>query len=176
MGAPADHGSRQAKARKEAFLAAYRMTGNVSAAARTADVYRTTPYAWADEDPDFKAAWEVAEQESIDRLEEEARRRAEQGVVDYVVSQGKLVMVPDPETGEQVPLAKRVYSDTLMVLLLKAHRPDRYRDRQSVEHSGPAGGPIQVDDARERLAGELDRLAERQRATQADPDPQPSGG
>ena len=140
-----DRTARQVKARKEAFLAAYRLSGNVSGAARAADVDRTTPYRWGEEDEDFKTAWEVAEQESIDRLEEEARRRAHDGVVDYVVSQGKLVYIEDPETHEQVPLVKRVYSDTLMVLLLKAHRPEKYKDRAAHEVTGKGGGPVAVD-------------------------------
>lgn len=167
------HADAHGDARKAAFLAAFRLTGNVTASAEAAEVSRRTPYGWLNADPAFKADFEDAEQEAIDHLEKEARRRAEEGVVDYVVSQGKLVYIEDPDTGESRPLVKRVYSDTLMVLLLKAHRPEKYRERQSVEHSGPAGGPIQVDDARERLAGELDRLAERQRATQAGSDPQP---
>lgn len=122
----------QASARRRAFLEAFRLSGNVSAAARAADVDRTTPYGWAAADPDFKAAWEVAEQEAIDRLEAEAWRRAHDGVEEPVYQGGSLV-------GH-----KRVYSDQLMVLLLKAHRPDKYRERQSIEHSGPAGGPIET--------------------------------
>ncbi len=29
-------------------------------------------------------------------------------------------------------------------MLLKARRPEKYKERQSHEHSGPNGGPIQV--------------------------------
>ena len=134
--------SRHADARKAAFLNAFAKGGNVSAAARAAEVNRSTPYGWRDEDPDFAAAWDVAEQESIDRLELEARRRAEKGIEDYVVSQGKLVYIDDPKTGERVPLVRRVYSDTLMVLLLKAHRPEKYKDRQDVQLTGKDGGPV----------------------------------
>lgn len=131
----AESGDRpaQVKARKDAFLAAFALTGNVSEAARRAGVTRTTPYGWAADEPDFKAAWDIAEQQAIDALELEARRRAELGVEDYVVSQGKLVYITDEETGETKPLVKRVYSDTLMVLLLKAHRPERYSDKLRAE-------------------------------------------
>ena len=135
----------QVEARKAAFLRAFALTGNVSEAARQADVDRTTPYGWKDADEAFAEAWEVAEQESIDALELEARRRAEQGVRRVRVSGGKVVMVPDPENpdGPEVPLVEHEYSDTLMVLLLKAHRPAKYRERSSMELSGPDGGPIE---------------------------------
>ena len=141
----ADRNSRHADARKAAFLDAFALTGYVSAAARAADINRTTAYGWKDADEAFAEAWEVAEQESIDALELEARRRAYQGVQRIRTSGGKVVMVADPDDPErEVPLIEHEYSDTLMVLLLKAHRPEKYRERQSVEMSGPAGGPIET--------------------------------
>jgi hypothetical protein len=33
----------------------------------------------------------------------------------------------------------------LLKFKLQADRPDRYRDRVSIEQSGPDGGPIQID-------------------------------
>lgn len=136
--------SRHADARKAAFLDAFALTGNVSASARAADINRTTAYGWKDDDEAFAAAWEVAEQESIDALELEARRRAYEGVRRVRTSGGKVVEVWDAERDRFVPLIEHEYSDTLMVLLLKAHRPEKYRERQSVEMSGPAGGPIET--------------------------------
>ena len=63
----------------------------------------------------------------LDALEDEAMRRAKDGVARFVVSGGKVVM--HPETGE--PLTKRVFSDTLAMFLLKARRPERYRKRSA---------------------------------------------
>ena len=123
---------RQVSARKRRFLKAFRLVPNVSGAARAAGVTRGTPYRWAKEDEAFKAEWDEAEQQGIDRLEAEAFRRAHDGVEDYVVSQGKLVYIVDEETGQKAPLVKRVYSDALMSLLLKAHRPERYKDRHEM--------------------------------------------
>src|SRR5438477_5014758 len=131
--------SLQAGARKRAFLDAFRLSGNVSAAARAAKVDRSTPYGWKDDDARFATAWEDAEQESIDRLEEEARRRAEAGTDEYVVSGGKLIYADDG-----TPLLPRRYSDSLMALLLKAHRPEKYKDRAAHEVTGKDGGPIDV--------------------------------
>jgi hypothetical protein len=36
------------------------------------------------------------------------------------------------------------YSDTLLLALLKRFRPNEYRDRQTVEHAGAGGGPIET--------------------------------
>lgn len=92
---------------REAFLAVLRETCNVSEAARSANVSRSSAYAHRDTDPDFARAWEDAEQEAVDKLEAVAWQRA---------------------TAEQ--------SDRILELLLKAHRPEKYKDRSAVEHSG----------------------------------------
>ncbi len=65
------------KAHKVAFLSAFRLSGNVSAAALAADVDRRTPQRWRAEDPSVAEAWTAAEQEAADRLAAEARRQAE---------------------------------------------------------------------------------------------------
>jgi hypothetical protein len=123
--------SSQVDARKRAFLDAFRLTANVSGASRAAGCERSTPYGWARDDPVFKAAMEEAEQEAADRLEAEAFRRAHDGYEEYVTSGGKLVR--DDDGG---PLLQRRYSDQLMLTLLKAHRPEKFKDRHQVEHSG----------------------------------------
>jgi hypothetical protein len=43
-------------------------------------------------------------------------------------------------------LTIRAYSDSLMALLLKAHKPDKYRENTSLELSGKGGGPVQLSD------------------------------
>jgi hypothetical protein len=84
------------------FLEAIRVSGNVRLAASAAGVDRSTPYVRAHRDPAFAAAWAAAEQDAIDTLEAEARRRALHG------------------------------SDGLLMFLLRAHRPERYRDSLDV--------------------------------------------
>lgn len=80
----------------------------------------------------FAAAWEEALEIAIENLELEARRRAETGVIEYQILLGKKVAV------------NRKYSDTLLIFLLKAHRPQKYRDNSHVEHSGSLGLQIKV--------------------------------
>lgn len=118
--------------KKKAFLHWLARTGNVSKAAEKAKVNRTYMYQVRDEDEAFSAAWKEAMEVAIERLEMEARRRAEQGVLEPVFYQGEKVG------------AVRKYSDTLLIFLLKAHRPEKYRDHASVELTGKDGGPVQT--------------------------------
>jgi hypothetical protein len=56
-------------------------------------------------------------------LEDEANRRAHDGVESPVIYKGKPVFV------EGGPLKKHEYSDTLLLALLKAYDPERFKDR-----------------------------------------------
>jgi hypothetical protein len=112
--------------KQKAFLAAFALTGNVSAAARAAAVNRRTHYEWL-EDPGYAAAFEDAQEEATDRLEEEARRRAVQGVVKFKFHSQTGTPLKHPITGE--PYYELEYSDSLIALLLKANRPEKYAER-----------------------------------------------
>lgn len=112
---------------RKLFLDTLRATANISAAARAADINRRTAYTWRDENPEFAADWDEALEEATDALEAEARRRALDGVAKPVFYQGS-------ECG-----TVQEYSDALMALLLKAHRPDKYKERSANELSGPGG-------------------------------------
>jgi hypothetical protein len=89
---------------------------------------------------------------TADRLEAEAWRRAVDGVSEPLVSAGKLVR---DENGN--PMVIKRYSDNLLALLLRAHKPDRFRDRTSVEF-----------DVSDKLA---DRLEAARRRAIAKPEP-----
>ena len=55
--------------------------------------------------------------------------------------------------GKPVTLAKRVYSDALMALLLKAHRPDKYRENSKIELNGSMSlSAMTEDEIRAELA------------------------
>jgi hypothetical protein len=74
----------------------------------------------------------------MDRLESEAFRRAHDGVDEPIVGRiGK-------DLDGVVTTVKR-YSDGLLQFLLKAHRPEVYKDRVAQEVSGPGGGPVQTE-------------------------------
>jgi hypothetical protein len=63
----------------KAFLAAYAQTGNLTQAAAIAKCGKRQHYRWM-MDPDYEAEFEEAHKEACDHLEQEARRRAVEGV------------------------------------------------------------------------------------------------
>lgn len=119
------------KAWREKFIKQLATTGNVADACRKAKVARGVAYRERDEDEQFKAAWEEALEIATENLELEARRRAEHGYLDPVYFMGAKVG------------SVRRYSDTLLIFLLKAHKPDKYRDSVKHVHGGAVGEPIQ---------------------------------
>lgn len=112
------------------FLAQLAATGNAKLAAEACNLDRRKLYRLRTEDEAFAASWADAMDAATEVLEAEARRRALDGWEEPVFYQGV-------ETG----LVRR-FSDTLLIFLLKAARPERYRDNHRVEHTGAEGGPI----------------------------------
>ena len=127
--------SNRAPAWVDGFLSTLSETGNVSEASRVSGFSRRDAYRYRDEMPNFAAAWDDAVETAVDYLEAEARRRAKEGVERYVIGKGEVVT--DPETGG--PLKMREHSDALMGLLLRAHRPDKYREKNMVDISALSG-------------------------------------
>jgi hypothetical protein len=116
--------------RSRRFLEALAETGNVTAAA-AAGISRGGAYDHRQIDEAFAAAWAEAEQVAADKLEAEAWRRAVDGVSEPVISMGKLVRDENDQ-----PVTIRRYSDNLLALLLRAHRPEKFRERAPHEHTG----------------------------------------
>jgi hypothetical protein len=130
--------------KKRAFLVAYSEVGNISQAAEIAGVSRQTHYDWLKDDPEYPALFRHAEKQACDRLEQEARRRAVEGVKKPVFHGGKQVGVVQE------------YSDTLLIFLMKGAMPHKYKDRIASEQSGPGGGPIEMNVQMSRIAGMSD--------------------
>lgn len=106
---------------QETFLAALRECPSVKAAQLAANIGRSTVYEHRDDDPDFKAAWDDALAEGIDAMEGEAMRRAMHGTEDI-----------DFHEDGSIKKIKVNYSDGLLTTLLKAHRPEKYKDALDV--------------------------------------------
>jgi len=109
------------------FLEALAELGVVSYACKAARVSRSTVYERREKDAVFRAAWDEAAEIAADMLEQEAHRRAVEGTARPVYQGGKLVG------------AERQYSDTLLMFLLKARRPEKFRERVDLKHSGQLG-------------------------------------
>jgi hypothetical protein len=119
--------------KKRAFLAAYAEFGNVSRSAKLVRIDRRRHYEWLEADPDYAAAFADAEEQAADVLEQEARRRAVDGLRrKKFTKDGKPII--DPETGKQY--TEHEYSDTLLIFLLKGTCPEKYKDRVANEVSG----------------------------------------
>ena len=131
--------------RRERFLKALAETGIVRTAVDIAGTSRTRVYELRKRDAIFAAAWDEAEEQAADALEAEAWRRAVVGMPEPLVSAGRVVRDDDGQ-----PIAIRRYSDTLMIALLKARRPDRFKDRAVVEHDLADGLADRLEAARQR--------------------------
>ena len=106
------------------FLTALREVPNITRACRV--ISRTPGYIrdWRKRDPAFDKAVTEALDDGIDSLEAEVHRRAFEGIEKPIVFQG---VVTD---------TYKEFSDGLAQFLLKAHRPEKYRERSEVQHTG----------------------------------------
>lgn len=84
-------------------------------------------------DENYRKCFEEATDEAADLLEEEARRRAVEGVFRFKFDKNGNPLV-DPRTSE--PYQELEYSDTLLIFLLKGARPEKFCDRQRVFQEG----------------------------------------
>lgn len=98
--------------------------GMPAQAARTAGVTSRSVEKYAGDHPDFEQARLEAAELFADTLEAEAIRRARDGTIKGVYFKGDRV-------DEEI-----VYSDTLMMATLKAHRGARYGDKKEVNFRG----------------------------------------
>jgi hypothetical protein len=114
--------------KKQQFLAALADFPNVSAAAEKVAVSRVTLYEHRANDPDFAAAWDAALDEGIEKVEATALKRG---------------------------LAT---SDTLLIFMLKAYRPEKYRENIRHELAGELN--IRVEDVRNLSDDELNAISQ----------------
>lgn len=106
--------------RIEKFLSLLHKNPNVTRAAEEINVSRQRLYERRDEDPAFKKRWEAAVKIGVTCIEDEMLRRAVEGVEEPVFYQGK----------EVATVTK--YSDTLLIVLAKAHWPEKYKERHDI--------------------------------------------
>ena len=96
-------------------------------------------YQWRAADADFAAAWDEALETAADRLEGEAWRRGVEGVDEPVF--GRVAKDTDGQIG-----VIRKYSDAMLDRLLKARRPEKFRERHDVTQSGNVTVRVVYDD------------------------------
>jgi hypothetical protein len=123
---------------RTAVLATLAAGGSLTLAAQAAGMARDALWRWRTDEPEFAKACKDAEESGTDRLEDEAMRRALE------------------------------QSDTMMIFMLKARRPDKYRERSTVETTGPGGGPVLTQTTHKLDLGKLsdDEMARLQHLTE----------
>jgi hypothetical protein len=112
------------KSARAKYLRAVERTGTLTAGCRAARVSPNTVYAWREHDAEFTLLEQQARNVFADNLEAEAVRRAWHGALKPIYQQGVLV-------GSVAET-----SDVLLMFLLKAVRPEKYRERVQQEVSG----------------------------------------
>ena len=115
------------------FLLCFEACASVTVAARWAKISRQNHYNWLEDDELYREAYEKAEPRASRTLEDEAVRRAHQGLTKAVRYKGRIVGY------------EKEYSDTLMNTLLKATA--KFRDKLDV------GGTVTVV---KRVVGVID--------------------
>jgi hypothetical protein len=116
----------------EAFLSALLDGLHVRDACGVAVVASGVAYKRRKEDEEFGLAWREAIAIGTEALAAEAARRGYHGVLKPVFHKGKVC-------GHI-----REYSDSLLMFLLRARDPAKYRESHKVEHTGPSGGAIPI--------------------------------
>jgi hypothetical protein len=113
------------------FLDALGSTGcSVRQACKRSGINRTLADSLRIRVPAFTEAWDQVFEEVTDSLEEAGLKRAVDGVEEDVYFQGMKV-------GK-----KRVYSDSLLAMMLQGRRPGVYKQRTAAELTGKDGAPI----------------------------------
>ncbi len=112
---------RQLLAAKTRFLDAFRQRGVIQHACDATNVARSTVYSWLERDEQFSMAFRVAEAESTERLEAEVYRRAHDGVL-----RERPIFHKDEQVGTEYITE---FSDGLAMFILRARKPDKYREK-----------------------------------------------
>jgi hypothetical protein len=97
-------GKRNKPAWEDNFIRLLGQMCNVTLAAKGAGIDRTTAYQYRRNSTEFAKRWKEAKSEAIELLEAKAWQRAQST------------------------------SDTLMIFLLKANKPNKYQDRSKIVH------------------------------------------
>jgi hypothetical protein len=107
---------------KSRFLDAFTTCGQVYKAAYACGIVPARHYRWLQQDEVYRRSFAEAEQIVADLLESEVVRRAVEGTEEPIYRAGELVGTT------------RKYSDLLLIFATKGAKPDKYADRQRIDH------------------------------------------
>jgi hypothetical protein len=146
---------------QDSFLKTFALTGIVAHAARAARVDRKTVTTERERDAEFALRFDEAREEAADNLETFAHRYATTGLERKITETRRAV-------DGTVVVTERIeskVSPALLIFLLKAMRPHKYRENTRVEQTitdaatpAAAADTERVDRVVQELRAELDRL------------------
>ncbi len=113
--------------KRAVFLEALGCLASITAACKIARIPRRTVYNWRSEDEQFATHWDKAIEMGINALEDEAIRRAMVGTKKPVFWKGRRVGYISE------------MSDTLIMFMLKAHRPKKFRENVKIDAAVSGG-------------------------------------
>jgi hypothetical protein len=131
--------------KRSRFLLKLAECGNITRAAKAAKIAREYLYELRSEDKEFAKAWDEARAIGMEGLEDEAIRRAYEGVQKPIYQQATLVGTVTE------------YSDTLLIFLLKGGMPDKYKDRVDMTTKGKGINDLNAEQLDTRLMALLER-------------------
>lgn len=125
---------------KTNFIKKLRQTnGNVSKACQAVKIGRTVIYEHRKTDADFARLWDETLDSVLDEAEQEVFRRAVKGVNKPVFYKGVKIA------------ALKEYSDRLLEFMLKAGRPEKFRERFDIDANIKGSLDVSIIDAIDQI-------------------------
>lgn len=118
--------------------------GNVSKACQVISISRSAVYVHKKEDTAFSELWDETIEQVLDEAEQEVYRRAVKGTNKPVFYKGVKIA------------ALKEYSDRLLEFMLKAGRPEKFRDRVDVNQKVSGSLDITLHDKIKKFYGKKD--------------------
>lgn len=132
------------KKKQKDFLEAFAECVTIREACRIAGIARSTVFEWQEHDEEFSLLYNQAKADADDVIRAEIKRRAIDGVDEYVTSMGKVVYFHDQ------PLTITKYSDSLLSLLAKARMPE-FREKTHIDVDANVSGNLKTPDLSQEL-------------------------
>lgn len=128
------------------FLAAYAKCGRIGRASKAHKMSRFTHHTWMAKYPEYRVMFAKAHEVAMSRLEDVAQGLATYGEEEIVTNNGEVVfiwrdvdgtIVPagDKAAVHREPLIRRKIVPSLLIFKLKGEFPEKYRDRQQLDHT-----------------------------------------
>jgi hypothetical protein len=131
------------------ILKVYSWTGSLQCAADATSIRRSEITKLIAADPGFAEDLEDARNRFLDRLEQEAVRRAVEGWDE------------DRAAGDHV-YAVRKFDGSLLQMLLKANAPEKYRERVHIEQKTVVSGSLSLEGLSPESREDLRKILERE--------------